>query len=106
MPRLPAISPPFPPKVILQWLRRLLWSSPRSSARPAHRRRRRIGLPPVGFFDPLRLSADGDVANFKRRRAVELQGQPGTTKYAVREQRGARVAASTVLYIRFLFKYF
>lgn len=28
---------------------------------------------PVGFFDPLKLSADGDVANFKRRRAVELK---------------------------------
>ena len=28
---------------------------------------------PVGFFDPLRLSADGDVATFKRRRAAELK---------------------------------
>ena len=28
---------------------------------------------PVGFFDPLKLSADGDVATFKRRRAAELK---------------------------------
>eukprot|EP00434_Breviolum_minutum_P007041 symbB.v1.2.006212.t1/scaffold355.1/size243294/22 len=29
--------------------------------------------PPVGFWDPLGLSADGDVAVFKRRREVELK---------------------------------
>jgi len=29
--------------------------------------------PPVGFWDPLGLSADGDVAFFKRRRGVELK---------------------------------
>eukprot|EP00930_Biecheleria_cincta_P012903 TRINITY_DN1176_c0_g1_i1.p1 TRINITY_DN1176_c0_g1~~TRINITY_DN1176_c0_g1_i1.p1 ORF type:complete len:465 (-),score=104.89 TRINITY_DN1176_c0_g1_i1:11-1372(-) len=28
---------------------------------------------PVGFWDPLGLAADGDVDNFKRRRAVELK---------------------------------
>lgn len=30
-------------------------------------------LPPVGFWDPLGLSADGDTEVFKRRRAVELK---------------------------------
>eukprot|EP00403_Amphidinium_massartii_P030855 CAMPEP_0178399124 /NCGR_PEP_ID=MMETSP0689_2-20121128/15121_1 /TAXON_ID=160604 /ORGANISM="Amphidinium massartii, Strain CS-259" /LENGTH=178 /DNA_ID=CAMNT_0020019897 /DNA_START=28 /DNA_END=561 /DNA_ORIENTATION=+ len=29
--------------------------------------------PPVGFWDPLGLAADGDVATFRRRRAVELK---------------------------------
>ena len=29
--------------------------------------------PPVGFWDPLGLSSDGDVAVFKRRREVELK---------------------------------
>ena len=29
--------------------------------------------PPVGFWDPLGLSADGDVTVFKRRREVELK---------------------------------
>ncbi|CAE7617793.1 FCPA, partial [Symbiodinium microadriaticum] len=28
---------------------------------------------PVGFWDPLGLSADGDMDTFKRRRAVELK---------------------------------
>merc|ERR1711904_759089 len=28
---------------------------------------------PVGFWDPLGFSADGDVASFKRRRSVELK---------------------------------
>merc|ERR1711871_1663930 len=30
-------------------------------------------LPPVGFFDPLGLSSDGDEETFARRRAVELK---------------------------------
>ena len=30
-------------------------------------------LPPVGFFDPLGLSKDGDAEVFARRRAVELK---------------------------------
>ena len=30
-------------------------------------------LPEVGFWDPLSLSADGDVEVFKRRREVELK---------------------------------
>jgi hypothetical protein len=29
--------------------------------------------PPVGFWDPLGLSADGSIGNFKRRREVELK---------------------------------
>lgn len=29
--------------------------------------------PPVGFWDPLGLSSDGDLAVFKRRREVELK---------------------------------
>ena len=29
--------------------------------------------PPVGFWDPLGLSSDGDVTTFKRRREVELK---------------------------------
>lgn len=29
--------------------------------------------PPVGFWDPLGLSADGDIDVFKRRREVELK---------------------------------
>merc|ERR1712066_778018 len=28
---------------------------------------------PVGFFDPLGFSADGDIASFKRRRSVEIK---------------------------------
>ena len=28
---------------------------------------------PVGFWDPAGFTADGDVANFKRRRSVELK---------------------------------
>jgi hypothetical protein len=30
-------------------------------------------LPPVGYWDPLGLAADGDVAKFTRRREVELK---------------------------------
>jgi hypothetical protein len=30
-------------------------------------------LPPVGYWDPLGLAADGDVETFNRRRAVELK---------------------------------
>ena len=29
--------------------------------------------PPAGFYDPLGLSKDGDVASFKRRRSVEIK---------------------------------
>ena len=32
--------------------------------------------PKVGFWDPLGLSADGDIDTFKRRRAVELKHGP------------------------------